>query len=163
GEKEALTQKALAYQQKQKANQSAAEAEAASQRADTNEQKAEGAAHQATTQAARAKRETSAANQAATMTTQQRRAAQVATTPAVREKKIARASQIAANARALLVDDPRKSVQRALTASAAFQSAGVNPGREVEDTLRKGLAALRIEAIFSGVGVVNVVSFTPDA
>jgi len=141
---------------------SEAVAESASSSATRNEQVAEAATHDAKTQAARAEQETERARSAAAVAKHQRRLAHLAAARAVRQRELAGAREIAANARALLGDDPQQSLSQALRAAAALEAAHVNPAPIVENTLRDGLVAVRVEAIIAGVGEAHAAAFSPD-
>jgi WD40 repeat protein len=78
------------------------------------------------------------------------------------QTKLIHARELAASARALLDEDPEKSVRRALLAVAAFRLAKRAPEVELEDTLRDGLLALRLKAELPGSGPVRIAQLSPD-
>ncbi len=131
---EALSQKALAEHNRERAVQLAAEAEAARNQAQTQSEIAQN----------------------------ERNKAVLAQARTVRQKRIGHARELVASARALLDSNPRESVQTALAAVRAFKQVGVAPSTALEDTLRDGLLALRLEAVLPGRGAVRAARFSPD-
>ena len=79
----------------------------------------------------------------------------------VHEKKLGHARELVASARALLASNPRQSVRTALAAERAFHRLRVAPSRQLEDTLRDGLLALRLQAKLPGRGAVRAARFSP--
>lgn len=80
----------------------------------------------------------------------------------VHEKKLGHARELVASARALLASNPRESVQTALAAARAFRRLRVRPSTPLEDTLRDGLLALRLQAKLPGRRAVRAARFSPD-
>jgi WD40 repeat protein len=80
----------------------------------------------------------------------------------IHEKKLGHARELVASASALLASNPRESVRTALAAVRAFRRLRVAPSPALEDTLRDGLLALRLQAKLSGRGAVRAARFSPD-
>jgi WD40 repeat protein len=80
----------------------------------------------------------------------------------IREKKLGHAKELVASARALLDSNPRESVRTALAAVRTFRQLRVAPSPALEDTLRDGLLALRLQAKLPGRGAVHAARFSPD-
>jgi WD40 repeat protein len=80
----------------------------------------------------------------------------------IHEKKLGHARELVASARALLDSNPRESVRTALAAANAFRRLRVAPSTALEDTLRDGLLALRLQAKLPGRGAVRAARFSPD-
>ncbi len=154
-ERQAQRAAAHAKQEEQRANDAAA---------------AEGRARdQAVREATRAAAAESAANAEAQHANEQTRIARRQTRKATlaeartaRGKRVAHARQLEANARALLTDDPARSVGLSLAAIAAFRAARWKAPVTAEDTLREGLLAMRLKVVLWGGGAVRVVRFSPD-
>ena len=81
---------------------------------------------------------------------------------AVRAQAVTHASELVASARALLASNPQTSVRTALAAVRAFRQVRIPPSTELEDTLREGLLALRLQAKLSGGGAVRAARFNRD-
>jgi WD40 repeat protein len=84
-----------------------------------------------------------------------------ATLASNRRARIIRARELAADARALLMEDSERSVRRSVQAVGAYRRARLAPVA-VEDTLRDGLLLMRLRADLSGGGAVRIVRFSPD-
>jgi WD40 repeat protein len=78
------------------------------------------------------------------------------------QKKIGHAQELVASARVLLPSNPQKSVQTALAAVRAFRQVRKPPSLVLEDTLREGLLALRLQAKLPGGGAVRAARFNRD-
>src|SRR6266508_5963828 len=179
--KKAVRQAVLAKEGRKEAERQEAIAERATKRARLAEKKAEGekraadiARFEALEQKAIAQGNQIKAEHFATLAEQetekeatataksQTRKAVRATATANRQKRLIRARELAASARALLDEDPEKSVRTALRAVAAFRLARRAPGVELEDTLRDGLLALRLKAKLPGAGPVRIAELSSD-
>jgi WD40 repeat protein len=167
--KEAERQEAIANRTTKRARLAEKKAEQEKRKADIArfdalEQKAlaQGNQRKAEHFAALAKQETEKEIQATATAKSQTRKAVQATATANRQKRLIRARELAASARALLDEDPEKSVRTALRAVAAFRLARRAPGVELEDTLRDGLLALRLKAKLPGAGPVRIAELSSD-
>jgi WD40 repeat protein len=152
------------------------EAQRQAQRAEEQEVRAAGAAaaersarERATAEArraqsaeARAKTEAQHAKEHAAVARTQTKRALVAEARAKRQRNLVRAEKLGANARALLAEDPERSVRGSLAAITAYRLAREAPDTGVEDTLREGLLALRLTTVLPGGGPVRVTRFSPD-
>jgi WD40 repeat protein/flagellar biosynthesis GTPase FlhF len=88
--------------------------------------------------------------------------AKAATADALRQKKVALARQILATAESLLETNSEASVRNALRAVTAFRAARLKPNDKLETTLRAGLRGLNVRAILPGGGAAHTASISPD-
>jgi WD40 repeat protein len=116
----------------------------------------------ATQLAAQADAARNRAQQLVTVTKIERNKAVAARLVTVQEKKLGHARELVASARALLDSNPQKSVETALAAVRAFRQARKTPTITLEDTLREGLMALRLQAVLPGRGAVRAARFSRD-
>jgi WD40 repeat protein len=160
----AVAQKRAARLAKAK-EKTAREALAAERTARLGESRALGQARvaegHAQSEAANARRQATNATVARHRAERATRRAVLATAKEAKQRNIAQARKLEADARALLTEDPEASVRGALRAVAASHRARLDPSA-VEDTLRNGLLALRVEAVMSNGGAVTTTHFSPD-
>jgi WD40 repeat protein len=152
------------------------EALSAKKESQTNAEQKEVARREAVSQKARAERNGARAVKSAAQADAERKRAErlvVATqiqrnkavharAVTIHEKKLGHARELVASARALLNSDPRESVRTALAAVTAFRRVRVAPSTALEDTLRDGLLALRLQATLPGGGPVRAARFSGD-
>ena len=153
--KEALSAKKQAQVNAQQAN--AAKLDALSEKA-----RAEHNGALATQLAAQAEAARNRAERLVKETRIQRNKAVHARAVTIHEKKLGHARELVASARALLDSNPRQSVRTALAAARTFRRLRVPPSTPLEDRLRNGLLALRLQAKLSGRGAVRAARFSPD-
>ena len=144
------TQAALRRAQVSEGNAQAARLEALSQKAIAEGNRAEAIRLKALADTAR-----NQAQKAASIANRERN-------EALRAKKTIRTRELTASARALLDSNPQRSVLTALVAVRAFREMRKAPTVALEDTLRDGLLALRLQAVLPGGGAVGAARFSPD-
>jgi WD40 repeat protein len=160
--KEAQAATAKEQQAREQAQANAKLANAATLEALSQKAAAEGNRRKAVVFAAAAESERSRAQRQAALATTQRNKAVRARENESRLRRTGVARELVASARALLDNDPERSVRTSLAAATAFRRAGVSPGRVLEATLRDGLLGLRLRAELRHGGAVRTVQVSPN-
>jgi WD40 repeat protein len=159
---EAQTARVREQRARQEAQTSARLANAATLEALSQKAAAEGNRRKAQVFAAAAVAERGRAQEQAALATSERNKAIRARAIESRLRRIGLARERVASARALLDNDPERSVRASLAAATAFRRAGVAPSRSLETTLRSALFALRLRAELRTGGAVHAVQVSPD-
>jgi WD40 repeat protein len=159
---EAQASSAREQQAREQAQRSARLANAAKLEALSQKAAAEGNRRKAIAFAAAAGAERRRAQKQAALATSERNKAVRARKNESRLRRAGLARELVSSARALLGNDPERSVRTSLAATIAFRRAAVAPGRALEATLRDGLLGLRVRAELRNGGAVRTVQLSPD-